>query len=802
MKPLCNYLKRAGLTVGFLSVVMPVTAIQAQDASGTGSELTLEEVTVTARRREENLQNVPASVQAFSSELLDAFQINDLAGITARVPGVNYAQPLITDPQIFMRGIGSDIQSAGADAPIGIFLNGVFMARNAGTLIDLYDLERVEVVKGPQSLRYGKNVVGGLINYVTKKPTDEFEASFEATAGDYNRIDVAASARGPISEDVLFALSAVSRGHDPYADNFLGDGEEDVNRATLRGELLLQVNDRLDITLAGDLTRLRGGSVWIDPAVTGDSSAVTYNRFFAPPIDGLPGFVLPDRNRPFVEGDERSGRKNFDGRNNADMWDLNLRFDYETASGLDLTSITDYRDTETATVSESCGLYWDFPLIPARGGLFIPDITRIYGESVYEYLAQVPDCWFNQNKEDNVSQTSQEFRLSGGNTDHMEWSVGLFYMNEDISRVEHVGFLFPDFSVITEYAFSIAFGGEPVGEDLTQGVSTAITQSDSENLGAFGETTWHISDTLSLNAGLRYARDSKKFTVTRFGDSFDAPIAGGGFTVSEKESWDAWLPSVTLSWTAAEDVSGYASYSRGYKPGGFFGENAGDPQAALVSFDPEFSDNFELGLKSMLANRRVRLNGSVFYTDYTDLQTQQFVQIDPARPPDNFIANAKDGTTAYGLELDLEALLTENLMVFANYAYTRCEFNGELIIDDEGTDIDGNTCRRTPKNGINTGANWIQPISDNLQLFVGANYFWSDNFYFDNENSDFLEIPSQHSLDLRAGVSAADGKWSLTAWAKNATDETNVVNAFELFGTIYYNYAAPRTYGVTYRHNF
>ncbi len=802
MKPLKRTLRNALIIAGITAIYSPFGPVMAQESNSGSENLALEEVNVTARRREENLQDVPASVQAFGSEMLDAFQIDNLAGITARVPGVVYSQPLITEPEIFMRGIGSDIQGAGADSPIGIFMNGVFMSRSAGTLIDLYDLERVEVVKGPQSLRYGKNVVGGLINYITKKPTEELQGSFEGTIGDYDHYDIAGSARGPLSDNVGFAVSGVFRSHGPYGKNTLGGGEEDADRTSLRGELVFDQSDQLKITVAGDYTKLEAGSLWVDTAVTDDSYAVTYNSYFAPPIDGLDGFVLPNRNLPFVEGDERSGRKNFNGSNDAEMWDLNLRVDYTTDSGLEFTSITDYRDTQVGAFDDSCGMYWDFPLIPVQGGLSIPDISSIYSEDVYTYLDRVPDCWFQQNKNDDVSQLSQEFRLSGGDSGSLQWATGVFYLDEDIQRSEYTGFMFPDFSVITEYAFSMAYGGQPTGEDMTQGVSSSETSSTSENTGVFGEVTWWFSDAVSLNGGLRYAKDKKDFRATRYGDSFDEPIQDGGYTTREKNSWDAWLPSLVLAWDISDTTNSYASYARGYKPGGYSGEGSGTPESALVSFDPEFSDNFEVGMKSLLADRRVRLNGSLFYTNYQDLQTSQFIQLDPTRPPDNYIVNAKDGTKAYGLELDFEAVVTKNLMVFANYAYTRCEFDGELIIDDEGTDIDGNTCRRTPKNGINVGANWTQPISDNLELLAGGNYAWSDDFYFDNENSDILKIPSQSMLDLRAGIGSSNGAWNVTAWVKNATDDTNIVNTFELFGTVYQNYAPPRTYGVTFHYNF
>ncbi len=398
-----------------------------------------------------------------------------------------------------------------------------------------------------------------------------------------------------------------------------------------------------------------------------------------------------------------------------------------------------------------------------------------------------------------MDQWSQEFRLSQSG-DTLDWSVGFYYLSEKINREEHTGFLFPDFSMIGDYA-NAPEDGPPTGAGMTQGVSTAISQNDAENIGVFGEVTWHLNDTMDINAGLRYAKDKKDFTVTRFGDSFDAPIEGGGFVSNENASWDAWLPSLTFSWANTDDVNTYLSYARGYKPGGFDGEGSGDPDSAVFAFEPEYSDNFEAGVNSMLADNRVRLNVSAFYSKFKDLQTSQFVQVDPTRPPDFVTANAGK-TTSYGLEANLEAQATDKLFFLFNYAYTNCEFKGELVIDNSGTDIDGNKCRRTPKHAFNVGANWVQPLSNNLEMFIGANYRWADDYFFDNLNRDVYVIDSQYSLDLRAGVNSADGRWNLMAWAKNATDETNAFNAFELFGTLYYKYGPPRTYGVTFRYNF
>ena len=801
MKANFKFIIKSGISALLLILLSPFGQLQAQETSGDSDELGLEEVIVTARRKVENLQDVPASVQAFSAQVLEDFRISDLADLAFRMPGVVYNPSGLTEPQIYMRGIGNSIQSGGADGAVGFFINGVYLSRNAGSIVDLYDLQQVEVVKGAQSLRFGKSVSGGVINYITKQPTNEFQGSVEATIGDYNRVDIAGSAYGPISDTVLFGISAISRGHDYYGENTLGGGEEDEDRSSVRGELLFDVNEQLDISLSGDYTRLRGGGKWYDIGVAGDSYAVTYNSFFAPPIPGLPGFVLPNRNQPFVEGDERSGRKNFNGDVKADMWGTTLRFDYTTASEMVFSSITDYRDTQTTAFEERCGMYWDFPMKPIPGtNLTIPDISSIYSQSVYEYLDQVPDCWFSTDQHDDVKQFSQEFRLSATG-DTIDWSVGFYYLKEKIDRGEITAFLFPDFALITEYAFAMAFGGEPSGEDLTEGLSFSQTKNDAKNLGIFGEFTWHINDDFDLNAGLRYAKDKKDFTALRGGDSFDSPIEGGSFVANRNASWDAWLPSVTLIWNNTDSVSTYLGYARGYKPGGFSGQNAGDPDTAVFPYEPEYSDNYELGVNSMLADNRIRLNATSFYSKFKDLQTDQFIQVDPERPPDFVTANAGK-TVSYGLELNFEALITENLNFQANYAYTHCTFEGELIIDSNGTDIDGNECRRTPRNAYNLVLNWEQPVSNNLEVFLGANYSWSQEYYWDNLNTPILEIPNQINLDLRAGINSSDGRWVLTGWMKNATDELIPINAFELFGTLYYKYSAPRTYGVTFRYNF
>lgn len=760
------------------------------DAEGYGDE-----IVVTARKREEVLQDVPISVQAFSSEALERANIKDFAEIAYRIPGLKLSAERAVDTELFIRGIGSDIQGAGADGAVGIFLDGAYLSRGTGSLLDLYDLERVEVLKGPQSLRFGKSVVGGLINYVTKKPGDEFEGRFETTLGNYGKLDAATSVRGPVSETLSLGLTASSRIHDGYAINTRGGDEEDQNVQAVRGQLRWRPDATLDINLSADYTRHRNGARWVDIIVAGDSEEVTYNSFFAPPIDSLPGFVLPNRNAPFKGDEPRRGAHNFTGFQNADMYGLAGTIDWEPSDDLSIVSQTAWRDSSVSAREDASGMFFDFAIDPATGA---PDITSAMIAGLDTYLATVPDSYFDNGKAEDVEQFSQELRLRWNDGGPLQIEGGLFYLHENIRRAENVNFLFPDFEAITEFAFAMAYGGTPATP--FPGSNHTVTTSKNDNIGIFGEISYEITDKVTFDAGLRYAYDRKNYTNDRSGVSFEGEAVD--FTVSDKRSWDAWLPSATLRYEPSSDTTLYARYARGYKPGGWTGEDANTPAEALVSFDPETADSFELGAKLALADRRVFINAAAYYTLYDNLQTNQFLSPGPGFPPDNFVVNAENGTRAYGLELEIQARVTDTFSLSGNYAYSRCNFTGELIIDDEGTDLDGNTCRRTPKHAFSIAADLDQPISDSLVLIAGTDFQYTGANFFDNPNTPLLRFDSEILLNAHIGVRDADDKWELTAWVKNLTDELNFTSKLELFGTIYGTYIAPRTYGTTARFRF
>ena len=805
---------------GLVLSTFMVPNARAQEESGASAAL--EEVLVVARRREERLQDVPLAVQVLDGEQIELAGIKEFSEIASRTPGMTFAAAGSTDLEIFIRGIGTDLQGAAVDNPVGFFLDGVYLSRNTGAQMTLYDLERVEVLKGPQSLRFGKNIVGGLVHYVSKKPTRDPEAKLEVTVGDFDQLDISGAIRGPLGENWAYSLTGLSNDHDGYGDNTIGEDAESLDRSAFRGQLLFESNDDWSVLIAADTTRIRSTGRWVDIVEAGDSDAVTFNSFFADPITELPGFVLPARNAPFDNSDPRRGPRNTVGGQQTDIDGAAVTVERSAANGLSFQSITAYRKNDLSMTDDGCGIHWDYPVTMLETGLLLPDPSAgiLAATDALGYLATVPDCWFNQYILDTADQFSQEVRVSGDIGESSNWSIGAFYLNEDIERTENIAFLFPDFNVITEFAGctfggTIDFCGPPTGFIQSAGLSRATTLADATNIGLFGEVQFALSDSWVLDIGVRWVDDEKDFVVTRSGESFDEPVCmpddmgilppgcevEGFFTVSETNSWDDVLPSISLSYAPSDNSNWYFRYAEGYKPGGYTGLGAGQPTTALVSFDPEFSESFEVGAKLLLADRRLRLNVAAHHTDYEDLQTQQFVALDPTRPPDFFVVNARNGTRAYGLETDFAIAASEYVTVYGNYAFTKCEFQGELIIDEFGTDIDGNTCRRTPEHGMAVGFDASVPSNTVLWNF-GADYQWKDEYFFNNENDALQLVDSEYTLNLRFGISSTDEIWDLNAWVKNATDELNTASVFEIFGTVTRNYLAPRTYGVTYRHRF
>jgi iron complex outermembrane receptor protein len=581
------------------------TAPPSDDASTGG----LEEIVVTAQKKSENLQRVPLSLTAFSGETLQNSGVQTATELAARTPNVSFDTSAAGQPRYFIRGIGSSSTGSARDGAVGIFVDEVYMGRPFMTGTDFFDLDRVEVLRGPQGTLFGRNVVGGAISYFTSKPDDTFGAQAALTVGDYGQMDANLLVSGPLTDGISAKFGVSTRNHDGYAFN--ETTRQDIEWAsnfTMRGALRFQPGDGVDIQLNGDLSRVRGSGAWWHLLREGPNSIGKSN-------------ADPRRGRNHTE----------DGFNDIDNGGVSLNARVDTGIG-EIASITAYRELDASTRTNTTGLF--------VSALNAPDRNNFH------------HTLFIQQSDVRAHQFSQELRLATQIGPDIEAVVGAFYFREKVESTD-----------ITDYRFQ-RFG--------TQGRRQFDAENVTNSYAAFANLAWDLTDQLKLRAGLRWSRDEKDHVVVAGGNNFTPYRDGGvvvpGFTAPGKAAWSALTPSFSVNYQATPSKMLYATVSRGFKSGGF-SDSEVERLSAMTPFDPEFAWNYEIGAKTEWFDRRLRFNASLFYTDYTDLQVTVIRVVDPNFPPFGTTGNAGK-VVIKGAELELNAVPVDGWNIYGNYAYT------------------------------------------------------------------------------------------------------------------------------------
>ncbi len=760
----------------------------AQGVNDAGSAV-LEEVVVTARHRKENLQSVPVTVTAISGDQILNAHVDNFQDIVSKMPGFLMNPDNITQPNLFMRGIGTDIRTSASNPGVAVFIDDVYLSRLAALNGDLWDLERVEVLEGPQSTLFGKNAVGGLVNFVTRKPTQTPYATAELTLGNYNTRIARAMVSGPLSNTVAGSFSFSSSSHDGYGKNLLTGGRFDqVDAQTARGHLRFTPNDDLDIMLSADATRRRGTGRLVTFKYT------TRNQDFispSPRAASVGGPVCSDFVGQKFANDFGSGPLNgplncapADGRQDADDYGTSLRIDWKNALGR-LTSLSAYRHSKILYQNNDAGTYMDFAAIE-------PFVTP--NESI-------PDDFYYQDKAEKVKQFSQELRLSSDTDGPLSWIAGLYFLHEDIDRTVLGNFLFTD---IFWYS----------------GTSRVIGNTAGRSYGIFGESTYRWDNGVGVTLGARFSDDKKDWDYLHDGYPLTGSYGPGistpqGFTATSSGKWNAFTPNLVIDWKRNPDQYYYFKIARGYQSGGFGAEDsASTPVEATAQFKPEFAMNYEAGARLDLLDRKLRINPTLYWTRYTDLQIQTVV---PGFIATSVLANA-GAARARGAELQVVAAPVKGLQVYGNYSYMDCKITASTpttAVDGSSIDINGYTCRRAPKNSYTVGTRAEWGIGNAGSMFAQLDYRWSSMYYYDNDNNPISKVGSESRLDASLGVNSRDGRWQLSVWAKNLTDELLVSGRALLYtpdcrdftcqsqsATLLDSYQPPRTFGATLRWNF
>lgn len=806
----------AGLAVSGMSA-LPVFA---QTSTNTQDDRNIESIIVTAQKREQSLQDVPIVVTAVSEQLLKDTGVKDIKDLTILTPGLlvtSTSNESVTTARI--RGIGTVGDNAGLESSVGIVIDGVYRPRNGVGFGDLGELERIEVLKGPQGTLFGKNTSAGVINVVSKKPQFQFGSDVALTAGNYGDLEGEASITGPFSETVAGRLFVAARQRDGFLDVDRGSGprttDEDNDREyyTARGQLLFRPSDSLDIRFVGDYSKR-------------DENCCAAPQAVLTPVAGVltvlealqPGSVSNPAD-PY-ERDTHMNRST-----EQDVTDkgasLEINWDLNALGGATLTSISAWREWETINGQDA-------------------DFTTV------DILYRDPDGDF-ANK---FKQVSEEVRLAG-ETDHLSWLVGAFYAGEDLeSRNQLIlGTQFRSYynALLQGALTSLPANAWPGGQGTRD-----VYDQDSSSWALFTNNSIRFTDALELTLGLRYTDESKDLDTQYFNEhggvgcsiirgipafvnsasastifgigcaTFDDPIFNNVAT-SQSLDENEWSGTAKLAYRFTDQVMAYVSYARGYKASGFnldreregdsrFAPGSGNPTAAFVdtntSFAKELVDSYEVGVKTQWADNSLLLNVAGFYQDYTDFQLNTFTGI-------QFVVTSLPKVNSQGVDLDIvwyTPLDQLSLQGGVTYADTQ--------IEDFGTagpffrpERENDRLSFAPEWSGSLSTTFEQPIGNNLLMRanLGVKYM---SEYNTGSNLDPRKNQSAYSLvNARIGFGSSSESWMLEAWAQNLTDEDYYQVAFDgtLQGssggavptsTVDAFLGAPRTYGVTARFRF
>ena len=746
---------RTGPVLGLSCLLLP--AVPCQAAAGGSESAYIEEVVVTARKRAENLLDTPLSVSALSTVELERMQIDDLGDIQHIVPNTSFNMGDAANAIIYIRGVGQRDSLSFADPGVGVYLDDVYLGRAQGSFLDIIDVERVEVLRGPQGTLYGRNTIGGAIKYVSTPPSSVPLLAAEVSAGNYGEYRLKATWSGPLGEGWSGRVSLARIAHDGYNRNhFSGNAKKtDSDKDTLawRAQLLYEPSDDLSVRLSLDRSVDDPDRSITPVRVTGGPALVAASADFTP-------------SRPFdVEAD-------FNDVERLEADGAAAVIDYQLSDTTALKSITSFRRLQHATHIDLDGT-----------GL------EIFGVHVDQRQDQV----------------SQEFQIAHDSGGALNALLGAYYFSEDdvspdgIANVEPIN-------------FGVFFSPYGTVSENDQSVRAAAV---------FGEVSWFLSQRWELTAGLRYTDETKRLrrkacqnlailgTVLPSIDECNPPAASSNpfaLSLDLEENFSKLTPKLALSYSSDELGLAYFTYAQGFKSGGFDGRigyngasNADAVTTQAEPYDPEVADTYELGWKGRLADGRLRMSTAVFCNDYRDLQLSSF----SATPEGGFATVFTNAGKARhcGAEVELLARPAQNLLISLNLGYLKAEY--KEFINSQMQDVsEALEPINSPEFSGNFGLQYRHPMGF-AWLVIGADVSYRSRYHVEVNNLDALRQGSFTLVNAVIGIEDNEDKWDLFFSAKNLTDEAYITHGFDLtafpgIGLAYYG--APRTYNIGFRY--
>ena len=740
----------------------------AQDAA-------LDEVIVTAERRAESIQDVPIAITSVSTEALTEAGINSTMDLQFVTPGLNVGTQLASAVP-FIRGVGSQNTTAGQDAGVALYVDDVYYSSSTGSILSLTNIDRIEVLKGPQGTLFGRNATGGLLHIVTKDPSEDFSGKAELGYGDYETITGSAYVTGGLGEGVATDLAIYFREQgDGFGTNLTtGSDVNELDEFVIRNKWAFNAGPNTDIRLSLDYSKTEttnGTSIRLAPGALGTDGALVFGGCLGAAVDPTAPTDAETQAcasagaaaaHQFV-GDFQDVDTNLDP--NSEIKQLGVSFIVDHSFGnIDLTSVTAYRENDS------------FQNLAQAG---IPDTIVAPASFLDVFLKQFTDTF------------SQEIRLSSSG-DKFDWIVGVFYLDEKAGYKD---------GVINGAALS------PLTEIRDD------NQQDTESLAVFVQGDYRFAEGTTLTAGLRYTEDERSAsgvtTLLAGGATVAAvdyeqipyldPVTGAAETAEERlnTTFDELTWRLALSQEFGDNSLTYISYNRGFKAG-LFNLNVLAPTGPGPAVEPEILDAYEVGFKTELFNNRARLNAAAFFYDYKDLQ------VGISTPGGNTVLNAAEASMTGG-EVELLAAVTNELTINAGISILDTEYDSfpggpQLIPNPFGgntqiaADLAGNEVPRSPDTTFNFGA--VYEIDTEMGTFTSsANYYYSEGFFWESENR--TEQESYSILNAQVTWTDPEDAYYVRFFANNITDEE--YSNFSISSALgdFISAAPPLTYGVT-----
>ena len=755
--------------------------------TGGVAQAALEEVVVTAQRREQNLQAVGIAVTAFSDEQVRNMGFASTVDIAQMTPNLSYTVPQGESSQInfFLRGVGLNDFADAQENPVAVYVDDVYKPAMGGLALQLFDIERIEVLRGPQGALFGRNSTGGVIHYVTKRPSEEFDAYADVMYGDYDQIKAEAAVGGGLTDGVMGRLSIAYNDNDGWTDNRT-EGVQDYNSSDSiagRAQLLFQPSEDLDVLLSGNYSRNTGAvGAWqhesTKPSADGNTSLpLPADEDFWGSCPGCDAFGYAD-----TDGDPWAGDYDRSGQVRVKNQGLQANVDWKVGE-LQLTSITAYTNVKRLQQEDA-------------------DMNPFLGAG--QDLSFIAPTF-----EAETDTLSQEFRVAG-ETERTRWLAGVYYFDNEVDG---------HYQLNTD-----AIGFVQMDARYTQ---------DTESWDLFGQMEYDLAADLTLIAGLRWTDEEKKLDfsnidnsgITAFCSTEPDPIAEGCFNPAPTPI-SAWRPTadymilfnsgtvgslakqsddyitgrLQLNWQAMDDLLLYGSYSRGKKSAGFnngfldttqiFGNNP----LESIPFDSETLDAYELGLKSTILNGTTRLNASVFYYDYQDFQTFQWLILNQVI----FNADAE----VYGAEIEIESKPMDGLTL--QLGMGMLDATAKDIPTISGDAVRDRDMVGAPDFNVSALLRYEWPAL-NGTLAVQSSGTYQQNIWYDIQNHPISKEDGYTVVNFRASYTSGDGSWETYVFVNNAFEEEYKSYTFDFTSLFGFNQQAaglPRWWGLGARLNF